>query len=394
VPLVPPSKQTELTEVIKGMSDDTTWGMEDEDFAFTTGRQMGILAFNSEWKMATLLQWGWDSAELDNAHWHSPVGTTEPSRRIQYDRAFRGVVRADGRYTSMQQYGYNTNGGFSYTMTPNDFTQWNQVQERFSLLTPEAPLGAGLVLSSSRLDDPKQTAFDGTMNFGLPGLEGVHWTQVALRRLHEGGLSVPFSTNAANLQAWKGNAPLVVVNLWEWNDRELAALKSLSDRGVPIAALGMPEGKTLPVAAAVLFGVTSSGAPAEGKEIAQVDGKPVVALGNRTFVPVFAGTLTGEQGRQIAPLLRDRLNVPLQFPDGTAGYGFISNGQRFVVLEDWMEAGRVVPLRVRSDAAILKAVNVNEHTPLTTHRDGADWVIDVPVRPGDGVLVAIQEGAQ
>ncbi|MDQ3812744.1 MAG: hypothetical protein M3347_02190, partial [Armatimonadota bacterium] len=393
LPLVPPAYEAELARVIKGSSDDITWGMEVENVPLTTARQMALLAFNPSWQMSTLIQWGWDSAELGNAHWHAPVGTTEPSRRHLYDRAFRGLVRPDGRYTSMQAYGYNTNGGFAFTMTPNDFAEWHRVQERHSLLTPDAPWGVGLVLSNSRLNDPKQTAFDGAMGYNLPGLESIGWTQAALRRLHEGGLSVPFTANATSLKNWKGDAPLIAVNLWEWSADEIAALKMLSERGVPVAALGLPEGQKLPPAAAQLFGVTPEGDPMGGQVIDEVEGHKVIQNGNRIFVPIFAKDLTAEQGRLLAPLLRDKLGVPLQFPAGTAGYGFVSNGRRFIVLEDWREEGRIVPLRVRSNAANLRAINVNEHTALTTRRDGQDWIIDVPLRSGDGVLVAVEEGA-
>ena len=37
------------------------------------------------------------------------------------------------------------------------------------------------------------------------------------------------------------------------------------------------------------------------------------------------------------------------------------------------------------------AVDVNDHRPLAVRRDGADWVIELPLRPGDAALVCVEE---
>ena len=93
-PLVPSRDEAEIAEVLRGQSDDSTWGMIEESIPLTTGRQMGVMAFNPGWAMSTLLQWGYNSAVLNNPHWHNPVGTTEPSRRHLYDRACAGSSAA------------------------------------------------------------------------------------------------------------------------------------------------------------------------------------------------------------------------------------------------------------------------------------------------------------
>jgi len=140
LPLLPRPAEVEISKTIVGMSDDCTWGMTNESVSLTTGRQMGELAFNPDWRMSTLNQWGYNSGLLENAHWHTPVGTTEPSRRNIYDRAFRGVIRSDGAYTSMHVFGYNNNAGLSYLMTDNDWQEWDREMQRHSLLTrPSGP---------------------------------------------------------------------------------------------------------------------------------------------------------------------------------------------------------------------------------------------------------------
>lgn len=390
VPLVPTAYEKELEETIRGMSDDSTWGMAEDSVPLTTGRQMGSLAFNPGWAMSTLNQWGYDSSTLGNAHWHSPVGTTEPSRRHQYDRAFRGVLRSDGRYTSMHAYGYNSNAGYSYTMTPNDWQEWERVQEKMSLLTPEAPLGAGVMLSSSRLDTPQGIAFSGTGEIGGQ-MSDIHALMRVLQRLQAAGISIPFSANAAVLDKWQGTAPLILVNLNHFSDAQVAALQKTSDRGVPIAAF-MGDGP-LSSAAAALFGVTSQGAATTGATAGQIDGRPIVSRGNRLLIPLAADNLTDEEAQSLAPIIQHSLALPLQFPPGIQGYGFVSNGRTFIVVEDWREEGRTVEIHLRAKPGVthLHALNTNDSSILTTRRNGPDWVIQLPLRPGDGALIAVEE---
>jgi len=39
----------------------------------------------------------------------------------------------------------------------------------------------------------------------------------------------------------------------------------------------------------------------------------------------------------------------------------------------------------------LRAADTNDHRALITKRDGADWTIELPLRPGDAALVALEE---
>jgi hypothetical protein len=60
-------------------------------------------------------------------------------------------------------------------------------------------------------------------------------------------------------------------------------------------------------------------------------------------------------------------------------------------VEDWLDQGRTVEVRVHANGTAAHAVNVNDHEPLSLHCDKNDWVIEVPMRPGDGVLIALSE---
>jgi hypothetical protein len=98
------------------------------------------------------------------------------------------------------------------------------------------------------------------------------------------------------------------------------------------------------------------------------------------------------QSDSIGSLLVDQLALPIHFETGSTGYGFVSNGRQFVVIEDWREEPRTLHLRVRAGTgATAVAIGVNDSTHLPIRKDGHDWLIDVPTRPADGNVVCLQE---
>jgi hypothetical protein len=383
-PLVPGKAEADLTQTIRGQSDDCTWGMIEESTPLTTGRQMGVMAFNPGWAMSTLLQWGYNSGVLNNPHWHNPVGTTEPSRRNLYDRAWRGVVGRDGVYHSMHTYGYNLNAGDSYTMTENDWQQWFRVEERCSLIAPEGPIGAGVVISTARFDDPDRASFSGSGGSGASEAdEQARAVAKTVRRLHDAGVSVPFSTNAAVLDKWTGTAPLVLLDIDLFSDAELASVRQLRDRGVRIVASVSDAAVILSKPLQELFGVT----------VNQIGDIKFVQSPTTLLVESPLENLTASQAQPLMPLIKKQLDLPLEFPDGTSGYGFTSQGLNYIVLEDWLEQGRTVTVKFRgtTGTTAATAVDVNDHRPLNIRRQGPDWLIEVPLRPGDGTLIAVKE---
>lgn len=283
------------------------------------------------------------------------------------------MIDPGGAYRSIHTYGYNSNGYAPYTMTANDWQEWWRLQERHSLLLhPDAPLGAGLVLSTARLQSaPDRARFSGG-GMGDPSSVGeVQLVAQTFRHLHEAGVSLPSAINAAALEKWTGNAPLIVLNLSDFSDAEIEALRRLIARGVRVAAF--KGGGTLPSAAARLFGVTTNEKAA------------VVAPNNTLLVASSADQLNEANARTLAPILQRGLVLPLTFPAGTAGYGYVMRNRRFVVVEDWLEQGRVIDVRLRATkgAKTARACDANDHRPLVVRRGGADWVISVSLRPGD-----------
>ncbi len=374
IPLVPLAALDELAATYRGMSDDNTWGARGEDYAFTAGVQMAIKAFNPSWQLNSNFCWGWDSAVLSNPHWFSPVGLTETSRRHAAVRAWRGSIGLDGRYQSMHTYGYGMNGYAPFTVTPGDWQEnWNAA-ERWSLLTPDGPIGAGVIISTARLDDPEQTMFSGG---GMGGSgEADHLAEGvahAIGRLHYAGISVPFAANATSAARWQGQAPLVCLDVGSWSADEHAMLADWMDRGVPLVLFGAP--------------------PTDGSVEAgfSIGGKPVAVVANRVLIAAGHEQLTIPEANRLAALMQRSCGLPLHYPAGIAGYGFTSCGRRLFTVEDWAEHGGPVEVRLAATGERAVATALSSHRPLALRRDGSDWIITVPLRPADGELVLVEE---
>lgn len=390
--LLPRRYAAEVAQVVQGMSDDITWGQWAECLPLTTSRQMAAMAFNPEWRMSTLSPWGYNSATLNNAQWRGGVGTTEPSRRTIYDRAFRGTIRPDGAYGSMHWFGYNQNCGPAYTMNQNDYTEWARAETRHSLLTPDGPIGAGVILSTSRYDEGGEpvigSMFDRPargeqLGADLETVRGLVW------RLQDAGVSVPFAANAGLLSAWiargvrSEDTGLILADLDHWSESEIAALAKVAEAGVRLVAFrGQgPLGK----AGEALFG--------GGNERPVVGGTRVSVRGPNMLIGRTALGLTREEAQALSPIIREHLRQRFTLR-GATGYGFTSNGRRMIVVEDWREDGGPIEVVYRCDPATraVRAVNLNDHTPLEggAVHDG-QCVFAVPAAPGDGVLIAVEE---
>jgi hypothetical protein len=111
------------------------------------------------------------------------------------------------------------------------------------------------------------------------------------------------------------------------------------------------------------------------------------------LLPVAFDTTTADDLQNVAKSIRDTLSTGLQLPAGTAGYGFVRGKQQFIIVEDWREEGRDLTVRLHATPGIATAsgVNVNDHVPVSVKRDGDDWVVQFPTRPGDGTLLCIEE---
>jgi hypothetical protein len=364
-PVIAGPAAEEIAETIQGMSDDSTWDMAEGSQSLTVGRQMAILAHNPVWKMSTLLEYGFVSNTLNSPEWHAPVCTVEPLRRLYYDRAWRATIWHDGEYRSVYTAGYNENVGISYQMAQNDWEQWWRIEERHSLLTPQQPIGAGIVISTIRFADPNHFRFNADYLFSASP-DGLGLARV-FQRLHEAGLSIPFVSNATALGKWKGSAPLIVLNPEVFVDEEIATLEKLKGSGVRMVAFSSAD--SLEHRLHALFETPGS--------IIKLDPK----------------SMTSHDAEDLLPRLQELLNVPLAFSKGACGYGFRMSGMQFIVVGEWRNQGHIAQVRLRATGGKIaaRACGLNDHSILTVRRDGTDWVIDVPLRPGDGQVVVLSE---
>ena len=392
IPMASNADAAILARTVKGMSSDNTWGMEQESVSFTTGRQLGGQAFNPEWHLGFNMVWGYDDAVLDNMYWYSPVSTTEASRRHWYDSAWRGVIAHDGTYKSSFAIAYNNNGGDAWTVNLNDYQQGWIASERFSLIYPEAPLGAGLIVSSSPVDSPTSTLFNGGGMGPVSTSEAlVDKVASAFEHLHDAGISIPFTGTILGMNQRTQAGPLILYDVGTASPDELAALKSLAAHGSRIACFA--SSTPLTPATAALFGLAPDGSATEAKSAGTIAGRPLLENGNLLYIPIKADALTPELALELSPILQSWLNLPIAFPEGTMGYGFLSGGRTFAVVEDWLERPRVVTVRIHAASTAAHAISLNDHAPLAVRRDGSDWLVTLPMRGGDGDVIVLEQGS-
>ena len=390
-PLVPERYQDTIAATVQGMSDDTTWGMSDENVPETTARGMATLAFNPVWLMQEVLVWGYDSAILNNGHWHAAVGSTESSRRHYADPGWRGLIDPQGNYRLGVTYGFGMNASVSWCSALNDFQEAFRMQERLALITPDAPIGAGLIIGNANWNDPAHTTFSGGGMGGSPADTVTVGVAHACAALYELGISIPFSTNVTAMANWKANTPLIVLNLPDLSPDEVKILATLHARGARMVAF--TGGRPISDEAAAIFGVHSDGSAASAKAVGKISEKDALATDSTLLLPAPFDTTSSNDLLSVAQSIRDTLKTGLQFPEGTAGYGFERGKQQFIIVEDWREQARNLSLRVHatSGASTATAVNVNDHVPVSVKRDGDDWVVQFPTRPGDGTLLCLEE---
>ena len=107
------------------------------------------------------------------------------------------------------------------------------MSDRHSLIAPDGPLGAGIIISTARFSDASGAAFSGSGGNGKgPADAQVRDVSSVVRALHDAAISVAFSGNAAMLDKWQGSAPLILLDLCRFSDAEVAKLADLVARGV------------------------------------------------------------------------------------------------------------------------------------------------------------------
>jgi hypothetical protein len=389
LPLVPLKYLDDLAQTIMGFSDDSTWGMWGENIPVTTGREMALLAFNPDWKVSEVLVPGYDSAAISTRFW-GVVGTTESTRRHFFDPGWRGLITSDGTYRRTATYGFNMNGESGYCMNLNDWQETWRLEERLSLLSPDGPLGAGIVVSNAAWDDPDHTTYSGGGMGDSEGDDNIREAAKGIGAFAQAGIPISFSSNWSALSKWQGTAPLILLGLTQLSPKEIEILASLHQRGVRMVAVS-GEGQ-IPPAVAEVFGILDDGSPTTGKLVGSFHGDPVVATDQTLLIKGLYQNLDTADLRSILPTIKQVLSADLELPAGVGGYGFTMGQQRYVVLEDWREEPRTFAVRVKAkaDEQGVMAVNVDDHSSLNVSRDGDDWVIQVPTRPGDGTLICIE----
>lgn len=344
IPVIPSREAGELVaSVLRGMSDDNTWGQSNESVSETTGRQMAVMAFNPVWELGVNMIYNWNSAVLNNPHWRIAVGTTEPSRRRHYDEAWRSVIDWDGKLRRLATFGYGANGGDHYLINEFEWNHYWRTQQRYTLLSPERALGVGVVFGSQRFSSDEQYSFAGgamgeTQN--VVAVQVLNDLSKAISLIHDAQIPIGFVANVQTLKKWDGENTLIVLDWLTLTSNEKQTINQLQSRGVRILRFNQRIPSKL----------------------------------------------------KLKQLVRS-LSKDITFPEGVAGYGFQMGDKTCIVIEDWLEEGRTFKVRVRADPLTNQAyaTELNNHQALNVQRKGQDWVIHAATRPGDGNVIVLSQ---
>jgi hypothetical protein len=388
-PVVPSEYAEEVASIVSECNNDATWVMLADNEALTTGRQMVQKIINPYYKWATLLNWGWVSSMLGSPTWQHPVGTSETSRRKYLNLAWPGTLDFEGNYFPMNEFGLKQNGLHAFNLGTHEWQEWWKLAEQMTFLWPERPLGPGFVFSNDKFSIDHQPIL-GVGEFTLRDYPSLNSPIFAWRAFTENGIPVTFGANAKSLGNYKFDRGLILVNLSEFSDAEADSVAALHARGIGlVATMG---GDSLSPKLAALFGVTPSGAPAAGKSVGKVGGRDIVRHGGTLLYPLKFGEYTNENINLARKDLLEVLESPIQFPPGITGYAHYRGKQLFIVLEDRLEQGRVLKLRLKAGAGDIapNACVMLDHSPVKVTRDQDWWILEVPTRPGDGTLVCVE----
>ncbi|MDR1305162.1 MAG: hypothetical protein LBK76_08075, partial [Verrucomicrobiales bacterium] len=366
-PVIPVDQGREVEQYVVGSQTDGTWGMEAESPARTYGGQMGVLSLAPDLNFRLLTVIHWVSAVLNNPQWRGTVATVEVGRRRFLPEYFIGRIHSDGRYTSMHDTAFSENGRNSNRTSAQDYQAYLQMFSQGALLTPSAPIGAGLVTACDFFADPKNFRYSFFGN-DIPEVMNVAYYNGVLS---DYGYPVSFTARLDALEHWPGAAPLLVTNPASLSARELAILAKCEQRGCQIIAL--LGGDALPPPVAQWFAAN----PGARKVIPLTPRNPLPS-------PSAARAAVAELQKFTAP--------KIAFSPGLTGYGFVSNGRQFIFAGDWLEQPRVATLTVRSDARQLTAAELTNHHPLTVTNNGdGTFTIALPLTAGDGALITFEE---
>ena len=392
IPLVAGEAGADIATMILGSSDDNTWGMIEEDPVATAGRHLAAAAINPSLVIGTQIAWHYDSARVNNPHWHAVVGTSESSRRHAYARAWRGVYDANGQYRSMHGSGYKANAQLGFAMALNDWQEGTRTAHRHTLITPHAPEGIILVTPQDCIVAPSPV--DGLLMLG--GSVRKH-VEGALGGLSANGLPVSGAGSIPNWGSATTGRLAVVLAANFLTDAEAGILSRRAASGARLVVFAS-RGLSIPsTALRTLCGIDANGNPTDGTQIGTHEDRPVVQKGPVLFIRFDADDSGGDlPWSAVSAFVQAHLSPTLRFtgpgsgPVGISGYGFRMHGRLLVALGDWREEGRTVQVRWTSAEAACRAVSLNDHRKLTVTRSGGDWIIDVPMRPGDGELILVE----
>ena len=384
-PLVGGEIGQKLAKTHRASGTDVFWELRGEDLFGTLGSRFGLVACNPDFESGMYNEWGWCSGKLNNIHWFSYVGTSEPARRQWYATYFVGRVDSGGEFQPLTMSGADAQGGFGAKVYDNDWQHYYRTSQITSRIRPEAPAGAGLVVSwHEQVRHMGPVAADlGFGYYASAGYENVDKLGgYAYAKLIKAGVPISFLASTDTLTHWKSRQPLIVVDGLSYDKDEIATLQHLHDSGTPIIAIGGASEASPD--ALKFFGMKKNGDAIEGdigSRATALNGQTIAySCGNANnpiiACPMEASAMLDTQAAALVKLI----DQPLQLSPGVAATTFISGGQLYLSLSDQGDVDRSIDVSVQP---ALLAMGKSFSHPRVIDVDNA---IELPAKSSDGRL--------
>ncbi len=382
-PLVGGQLGADLAKTHVGVGTDLFWDLYNQDLWWTLGTRMGIVAANPNLRSGAYDEWGWVNSE-ENRWWFASNGDNDVARRQWYATYFLGRIDLEGTFKPYHENGFASQGYHGMRYTARDHEIRCRVHNLVTQLRPEEATGCGIVVSW-RGQERRMGERMGRLGFGIHASNGetdiIDFCRDIYTGLAKQGLPISFVTSTDALKEWKGNAPLLLANPWNWEDWELDAAIAAQKRGSTLVAIGDIHPTLSNPRADEIF----------AEERTAQDG-----LGGLATYRKAPATLTAVASAELKSHIDELTGKPLTVNPGIAVCPFVSHGALFLSVCREGDEGGIAEITIKPEffhnasANASRAISLDDGTVLETGTDKAGILqVALPIPASSGRIVMI-----
>ena len=196
------------------------------------------------------------------------------------------------------------------------------------------------------------------------------------------GLPIAFVTSTDALKNWKGDAPLLLVDAYNWEDWELDAAEDARKRGATIVAIGSRHPRLANPRAEEMFGTDAEGVDGAGAIVAYRDAPRTLDAITASALKARIDHFTGE---------------PFEVDPGIAVTPFVSNGTLFFAVCREGDEGGDVNLAIKpgffhkASASARYAVSLDGEEVLAMRGIDGNLHVALQVPPSSGRVLMVYD---